>query len=213
MNKQYFLVLILLCFATSSYGQQVKKNSLKPYKLGILYNYGTNESFIFNDKDYSYTTNTFKGQVFYKLGNWKGLKLELIVQPQFQVIKHQLLNKWYVTPDQDNVENKIAEFTQPKTMHLYALEFGFAAKKKLTKKLDLQGTVSLGFSYIDTRSERLAKGFTFIENFSIGFSYKAYNKTFLYLGSNFGHVSNLNFQSPNDGYNILGLEVGISYKL
>ena len=114
---------------------------------------------------------------------------------------------------QDNVENKIAEFTQPKTMHLYALEFGFAAKKKLTNKLDLQGTVSLGFSYIDTRSERLAKGFTFIENFSVGFSYKAYNKTFLYLGSNFGHVSNLNFQSPNDGYNILGLEVGISYKL
>ncbi|QNM87062.1 acyloxyacyl hydrolase [Polaribacter pectinis] len=98
-------------------------------------------------------------------------------------------------------------------MHLYAIEFGFAAKKKLTNKLDLQGTISLGFSYIDTRSERLAKGFTFIENFSVGFSYQTSNKTFLYLGSNFGHVSNLNFLSPNDGYNILGMEIGFSYKL
>jgi hypothetical protein len=67
------------------------------------------------------------------------------------------------------ISKKRAEFTKLKTMHLYGLEFGFAAKTKRTKKLDVQGTISLGFSSIDTRSERLAKGFTFIENFSIGF--------------------------------------------
>ncbi len=47
----------------------------------------------------------------------------------------------------------------------------------------------------------------FIENFSLGFSYETFPNSFLYFGSNiFGHVSNLDFQKPNDGYNILGLE-------
>mgnify|MGYP003652773755 CR=1 FL=1 len=205
----YILILIpIICFS-----QEKKKSILKPIKIGVLFNYGTNENFVFDDVDYTYSTNTYKLQAFYELGNWKNIDFELIVQPQVQFLKHQLLNKWYVTPDQENVEEKIAEFTQPKNMNLYGLEFGFASKLKLTNKLDLQGTISLGFSYIDTRTERLAKGFTFIENFSLGFSHQIFQKSFIYIGANFGHVSNLNFQKPNDGYNILGLEVGYSYKL
>jgi len=98
-------------------------------------------------------------------------------------------------------------------MNLYGLEFGLAAKKQVSEKLEIQGVVNLGFSFIDTRTERLAKGFTFIENFSLGFSYKTLKNHFLYIGTNLGHVSNLNFQKPNDGYNILGLEVGYSYIL
>ena len=82
-----------------------------------------------------------------------------------------------------------------------------------TEKLDFQGTISLGFNYIDTRTERIAKGFTFIENFSVGFSHQTFTNSFIYLGTNFGHVSNLNFQQPNNGYNILGLEIGYSYTL
>ena len=94
-------------------------------------------------------------------------------------------------------------------MILYGVEFGLTAKKRVFKKIELQGTISLGFNYIDTRTERLAKGFTFIENFSLGFSYNFTKKSYLYLVSNiFGHVSNLNFQKPNDGYNILGIEIG-----
>ncbi|MFK8059563.1 MAG: acyloxyacyl hydrolase [Polaribacter sp.] len=193
--------------------QEDKKGIFNIKKLGFLYNYGTEENFIFNDKDYAYSTNTYKLQAFYNLGNWKGLKLELIVQPQVQFIKHQLLNEWFVTPDQDNFKDKIAEFIQPKNINLYGLEFGFAAKKNIFKKIDLQATISLGFSYINKRSERLAEGFTFIENFSLGFSYNFIKKSYLYIGTNFGHVSNLNFQKPNDGYNVLGIEVGYSFIL
>ncbi|MDD7913889.1 acyloxyacyl hydrolase [Polaribacter sp. MSW5] len=64
---------------------------------------------------------------------------------------------------------------------------------------------------MNKRTERVAKGFTFIENFSIGFSHHSFKNSFIYFGTNFGHVSNLNFQLPNDGYNILGLEIGFSY--
>lgn len=196
-----------------TYSQKDKKGFFNVKKVGFLYNYGSNENFIFNDDDYSYKTNTYKLQAFYDLGSWKKINFELIVQPQIQSIQHQLLNKWFVTPDQDNVQEKIDEFTQPKTINLYGLEFGFASKVKVFRKLDFLATISLGFMHINTRTERLAKGFTFIENFSVGFSYNIIKNYYLYIGSNFGHVSNLNFQLPNDGYNILGLELGISYKL
>ncbi|TMM31548.1 hypothetical protein FDT66_05740 [Polaribacter aestuariivivens] len=98
-------------------------------------------------------------------------------------------------------------------MHLYAIELGFVVKKQLVKKLHVQLTIGLGFGTIDTKTERLAKGFTFIENGSLGFTYQTTKNTILYLGSNIGHVSNFDTQSPNNGYNIIGLEVGFSYLL
>lgn len=212
--KMKFL-FILFSFSTYlTYAQDNNKSKLKPYKVGFLFNNATNENFLNDDPDYTYSTNTYKAQAFYELGNWKGLELELIVQPQVQFLKHQLLNEQYVLPSEDNYLEKRDEFTQAKTLHLYGIEFGFAAKKRLFEKLDLQGTISLGFNYIDTRTERLAKGFTFNENFSLGFSYNIIKDSYLYFGSNFfGHISNLNFQKPNDGYNIFGLEIGYSYEL
>jgi hypothetical protein len=197
----------------TSFSQERNKSILKPYKLGFLYNFSSNENFIFDDVDYTYITNTYKAQVFYKLGKWKNIDLELIVQPQVQFLKHQLINEQFITPDQENYLEKRTEFTKAKMMNLYGLEFGFGAKKEITEKLNLQGTISLGLSFIDTRTERLTKGFTFIENFSLGFSYKIVKNSYLYIGTNFGHVSNLNFQKPNDGYNVLGIEIGYSYVL
>lgn len=212
MKLGLFIFLLFSTFLVTS--QEIKMSKLKPYKIGFLYNYASNENFINDDPDYDYTTNTYKLQAFYNLTNWKGVDIELIVQPQIQFLKHQLLNKWYVTPDQDNVEEKITVFTQLKSMNLYGVEFGFAFKKQLLKKLDVQGTISLGFNYIDTRTERLAKGFTFNENFSLGLSYQILPKSYLYIGSNiFGHVSNLDFLEPNDGYNIFGIEIGCSFKI
>ncbi len=211
--KKNLALLILFFVSVITFSQKKNKSVLKPTKIGFLYNFGSGENFIFNDADYTYSTNTFKAQAFYKLGKWKNIELELIVQPQVQFIKHQLINEQFVTPEQENYLEKRIEFTKAKKMNLYSLEFGFAAKKSLTKKLDLQGTISLGFSIIDTRTERVAKGFTFIENFSVGFSHQTFKNSFLYIGTNFGHVSNLNFQKPNNGYNVLGIEVGYSYIL
>ena len=98
-------------------------------------------------------------------------------------------------------------------MHLYAFELGFVIKKTLAKKLDFLATISLGLASIDTRTERLAKGFTFIENGSLGVSYAIAKRAFLYLGSNVGHISNFDFKSPNAGFSILGFEAGVSFVL
>ncbi|WP_105045292.1 acyloxyacyl hydrolase [Polaribacter gangjinensis] len=211
--KNKIVVFIVLLLVFKGFSQDTKKSFLTPYKIGFLYNNGSNENFIFDDPDYTYSTQTYKGQLFYQLGSWKRIDFELIVQPQIQFLRHQLLNEWYVTPDQENYQDKIVEFTKPKSMHLYGIEFGFSGITKIIQNLYFQGSLSLGFSVIDTRTERLAQGFTFIENLSFGFLYKTTPKHHFYIGTNFGHVSNLDFQKPNDGYNILGFDVGYAFVL
>jgi hypothetical protein len=208
-----YLLFVLFLSSLFSFAQTPKNGVLNIKKIGFLYNNAQSDNFIFNDKDFTYSTKTYKLQAFYNLGNWKSLDFELIAQPQYQVLKHQLINEQFVLPSEENYEEKRTEFTTPKTMHLYAFELGFVMKKALLEKLDFLVTIGLGLAAIDTRSERLAKGFTFIENGSLGLSYKITKNTFAYLGSNVGHVSNLDFQTPNAGFSVVGFEAGISYVL
>jgi len=208
-----YLLIVVVFSSFLSAAQASKKGILNIKKIGFLYNNAQSNNFIFDDKDFTYTTNTYKIQAFYNLGSLKSLSFDLIVQPQYQVLEHQLINEQFVLPSEENYQEKRTEFTTPKTMHLYAFELGFLIKKTLVKKLDFLVTIGLGLGAIDSRTERLAKGFTFIENGSLGVSYKITKKTFLYLGSNVGHVSNLDFQTPNAGFSIVGFEAGVSYVL
>ncbi len=43
---------------------------------------------------------------------------------------------------------------------------------------------------------------------SLGLSYNLVDTTFLFIGSNIGHVSNLDTQKPNNGLSFVGFEVG-----
>lgn len=216
LQKKYrtlIFTLSLVLLNSVVFSQEKKQSFFKPYKVGVLYNEGNDENFIFNDDDYYYKTQTYKVQSFHKIGNHKKFNFELIVQPQIQFAEHQLLNLWYVTPDQEDFEAKREEFLEFKRLNLYGLEFGLSLNRQISKSILVNLTASLGFMYINKRSERLAKGFTFIENFSLGGTYLIYKKIGVYLGTNFGHVSNLNFLSPNDGYNILGFEISLQYTL
>ena len=209
--KIRILILFFSIISLNIFSQSDKRSKLKPMKIGFLYAYASNEYFFHDDQDYTYNTSTFKGQAFYNLGNWKKLKFELIVQPQVQFIKHQLINEQFVLPSEKNYLEKRAEFTQQKSMNIYGLEFGLVLRKNLFAKLDILATAGLGFTYINTRTERLAKGFTFIENFSLGIEHQFIKDHCVYLGTTIGHVSNLNFKPPNSGYNILGFEVSYSF--
>ena len=209
--KIIFLFITLLFILTNITAQESKKGLFNIKKVGFLYNKANEKNFIFDDKDFSYSTNTYKLQAFYNLGTWKSLKFELILQPQMQILEHQLLNKQFILPSEQNYQEKRIEFTTPKTMHLYAFELGFVIKKKILNRLDYLIKIGLGIANIDTRTERLAKGFTFIENATLGLSYSLTDKTFLSIGSNIGHVSNLDTQKPNNGYSFVGFEIGISY--
>ncbi len=85
--------------------------------------------------------------------------------------------------------------------------------KKIFKNLSIFLQVGLGFSYIDTETERLAKGFTFIENENLGLYFQINSKTSIHFFGGLGHVSNFNFQLPNSGYNIFSTGFGIQYSI
>jgi hypothetical protein len=197
----------------SSYGQRTNGSWITPKKVGLLFNQTNEKNFWFDDTDYFYKSTVVKSQFFYHLFDWKKVHFELLVQPQYHHIKHQLLNPSFIRPTVPNYMLLRDRFTQLKSINLYAAEFGFSIHKNIFKYLTAEITIGLGFAYIDTETERLAKGFTFIENGSIGFSFKTSKKTSFYLGSNIGHVSNFEFQQPNDGYNVVGYEIGFRYHI
>jgi hypothetical protein len=213
MIQKTVLLLIVLLSASCLKAQEKKKGILGVKKIGLLYSNGNENNILFNDKDYYFQTKVLKLQAFYTLGKWRNINFELIVQPQIQSIKHQLINEQFVVPSEENYLAKRTEFTTLKNLNLYAVELGFVLEKKILKKVHIQAIVGLGVASINKRTERLARGFTFIENAALGITYQTSNTTTLYIGSSIGHVSNLNFKSPNSGYNILGYEIGLSFIL
>ena len=213
MNSKLYLVLIFAFLTFKSHGQKSTKGLFSPYKIGFQYNFGNEKSFLFDDPDYYYQSHTLKGQLFYPLTDFRKIKIDLVLQPQIQLIQHQLLNSYYVTPNIPNYTEKIARFIKRKKISLTALETSIHFEGKLFKDVHLYIQIGLGISYINTETERLAKGFTFIENGNIGFSIKTSSTTSIQIHTGIGHVSNFDFQIPNGGYNTFNSGIGFQYVL
>lgn len=213
LGKTRILYFILFLTVPILYGQNAKKSWLYPKKVGVLFNSTNEKNFLFDDADYFYQSDIVKGQLFYDLFSWKTIRFEALVQPQYHYIRHQLLNPSFVDPAIPNYEAVRDAFTKLKSISMYAVEFGLSIQIPVVKRLQTEITLGVGFAYIDTETERLARGFTFIENVSVGLSYATSPRFSIYFGGNVGHVSNFEFQQPNDGYNVVGYEVGIRYSL
>ena len=205
MNKLIFFLLLFLSF--SVIGQVKKERQKSITKVGVLFSNAKQNNLFFFDKDYDYKTNAYKFQLFYPIQRGMNWDVNLILQPQLQKAQHQLLNEQFITPDEENFEFLREKFTQKKDISLYAFEVGFQLRKSIIKNIFFEATLGLGAGYISLESERLAKGFTFIENLSLGLAHKI-NKSEIFLATTVGHVSNFNIQKPNSGYNILGFELG-----
>ena len=208
LNNLHRYIFIFFLFIFSFANSQTEKDSIRKLKkVGILYNSAKQNNFLFNDRDYNYKTDVLKVQFFYVLNKGKKWDFNLILQPQVQVANHQLLNEQFITPDEVNFLAIRERLTQKRKISLVAFELGFQLRRKIFQKIYFETTLGLGAAYIDKGTERLAQGFTFIENLSIGLTHK-WQKNEIYLGTNIGHVSNFNIQEPNSGYNILGFEIG-----
>lgn len=213
MIQKLLVPLIFVSLISSAFGQKSRKGLLSPTKLGIQFTQGNERSFLFNDPDYFYRTNTLKLQFYYPFTQWKKLDISLIIQPQVQFIQHQLYNAQFVRPEEENFLEKRAAYTKLKNISITGLEFTIDVKKQLFKNTSLFFQFGLGLAIIDTSTERLIKGFTFIENANLGLEYAINTKTSMRLFSGIGHVSNLNFQLPNAGYNIFNTGVSLQYTL
>ena len=206
-NLLRLFFLLFVCLSLSVQGQEKTNADRKLKKVGFVFNSAKQNNILFSDRDYDYKTNVFKAQLFYLLRKGQKWDINLIVQPQVQVGKHQLLNEQFITPDEPNFQEIRNRLTQKRVFSLIAFELGFQLRRKIFHQMYFEATLGLGAGYIDKGTERLAQGFTFIENFSLGLTHTWKNNE-LYIGANVGHVSNFNIQMPNSGYNILGFEIG-----
>ena len=196
-----------MLFFYSLVNSQEKKINSSLNKVGFLFSSAKQNNILFFDKDYDYKTNAYKFQLFYSIQNGENWDVNLILQPQFQKAQHQLLNEQFITPDEEDFEFLREKFTQKKDILLYAFEVALQLRKSIIKNISFEASLGLGAGYISLESERLAKGFTFIENISLGLAHKI-NKSEFFLATTVGHVSNFNIQKPNSGYNIFGFELG-----
>lgn len=213
MYKYRLVLLLFVCTFSKSYSQKSINNRLIPYKIGIAFNTGNEKSFLFDDPDYYYSSISIKGQLFYPLTNYKGIQIDFLIQPQIHFIEHQLINEQFITPDIPNYLEIRARFTKLKRITLSAVEFGVDLKKEMTSKTSIFLRFGVGLAFIDIETERLASGFTFVENGSIGISYRLSTKFIVDLGIGVGHVSNFDFQQPNSGYTTFDMGIGFQYFL
>jgi hypothetical protein len=211
IKSSYFILLfVVILGCKTSWAQREHKISF--LKSGVQFNKNSRNNFYFEEVDYAFDINTFKYQRFYKLrdlGQWDFIA---IPQLQYQYIRHQLLNKFFV--QEFNYGENFLEFRErfmtPKTISFFAFEIGFQLRREILSNLHFEITAGLGAGYIDTETERVAKGFTFLENLSFGLAYPI-SSSEIYLGFLFNHISNFNTQIPNSGYNSLGWELGFRF--
>ena len=98
-------------------------------------------------------------------------------------------------------------------MRLYGIEFEINISRKILKKMEAKAFLGVGPAYIDTKTERLARGFTFIQNFGIAIRYQIGKQLFIELRPHLRHTSNAGITLPNSGYNTLNMEMGLSIEL
>ena len=176
--------------------------------IGLNYGFG-NE---FKNTDYTYTNRYLKGQFYYLLRQRAHYDLELLLQPEINFATHQLINLYFITPDEPDYEQKREQFTKLTDIHEYVLNVGLLYRRPITQKFSLYILLSVGPMITDTETERLSKGFAFSDVLSLGFSVKA-GKVNLDLRPNVRHISNAGLQSSNAGFNTYNIEFGVSMPL
>ena len=204
MNKIKCIALIFIFSITTFYGQNTKGET----SIAFLYGFG-NE---IKNSNYTYTNNYYKVLVSYLIKETNHFKYELVLQPELNFATHQLLNFYFVTPEETNYIEKREKYTKLKDIKEYALGIGFCVRKPISKIASVYVLASIGPMITDTETERLSKGFAFSDVLALGFSLKV-DKVLFDIRPSLRHISNAQLQSSNAGFNTSNIEFGISFSL
>jgi|SRR6218665_122419 len=203
IQKKIFFIALLFA-AVQLKAQQINSN----YRIGLSYGFGSE----FNNRNYTFTNHYYKVQLYYKIKESENFQYEILVQPEVNFGKHQLLNLYFVKPETLDFEQKRIEYMQLKNVHEYALNFGFLVKKPIGRLFSCYALGSVGPMITDTETERMSKGFAFADVLAVGFTVD-YDKLQFDIRPSLRHVSNAGLGSSNAGYNTRNIEFGVSYQL
>ncbi|WP_310379246.1 acyloxyacyl hydrolase [Flavobacterium sp.] len=204
MKKRIFFVLLLLMSSNVFFGQ----DTISKYTIGFHHGFGSE----FKNRNYSFTNNYYKLSINYKLKKTKNFIYEVVLQPEINFATHQLLNFYFITPDDPNYIEKRNKFTKLKDINQYILNVGFAIRKPITRTFSIAILASVGPMISNKETERLSNGFAFSDVLTLELSYKI-NNFILDIRPNVRHVSNAGLKSSNSGFNTKNIEFGISYNL
>lgn len=200
--------IVFLVFLFISCIPFYSQNSKHEKSIGFSYGYG-NE---IKNTNYSYSNSYYKLQLGYVLKETKNFQYELLLQPEINFATHQLLNFYFVTPEDSDYIEKRERFTKLKKLNEYALGVGLRIRKSWSKSLGTYFLASVGPMIIDTETERLSKGFAFSDVLALGVTFKI-DKIEFDIRPSLRHISNAGLQGSNAGFNTSNVEFGISFPL
>ncbi|WP_298553475.1 acyloxyacyl hydrolase [uncultured Algibacter sp.] len=205
----FFITSFFMISSIVGHAQLKKEN----FRLGFAYGVGSQNKYPFNAKDYTHEVNFYKILINYRFKEKRKWAFEINLETSYNVVEHQLLNKWYVKEeDADNYLELRDLYTQKRTIKEYVLNCGLIARYKIYNNISAYAIGSLGVMTADKGTERLAKGFAFSDIFGLGLSYEI-NKVQLGFRYSVRHTSNLELKQPNGGHNTTNTEFSVLYKL
>lgn len=205
--RLYRIVLVTcICFLFSSVVRS--QVVFRPTSIGFAVGSG----YEFKNRNYSHSAEFVKVELLYPLMKKKSIGLELLIQPEFNNAKHQMLNIFFVKPQTPNYEDLRALYNQNRTVKSYILNVGGLLRKQLSSSASCYVLLSVGPMYTNTQTERLSKGFAFSDVLAIGFSYKIKSVT-IDLRPSLQHQSNAGLGASNAGYNIKNIELSCAFQL
>ena len=204
MFLKRIFVCVFIFSAATFYGQNMNKET----RIGFGYGFG-NE---IKNRNYSYSNSYYKLQIYHLVKETQNFKYELVIQPEINFATHQLLNLYFVTPDEENYLEKREKFTKLKNIREYAFGIGLCVRTPISEWASIYALGSIGPMITDTETERLSKGFAFSDVLAIGLSMKVDNLLFD-LRPSLRHISNAGLSNSNAGFNTKNIEFGISISL
>lgn len=202
-----FIAFFMCCNLASSQSEIGKIN------FGISYGEGAHDRFPFNSKNYKHDIRFHKVIFNYRFKESKNWVFEFVAEPSYNVVEHQLLNKWFIKPtDSPDYLQEREIFTKNRRFTEYVLNLGLLARYKLFKQLSVYAVGSVGPMIADKRTERLASGFAFSDIFGVGVSYDV-GKVRLGVRYSVRHTSNLEMKTPNNGHNTTNIEYSVLFNL
>lgn len=192
----------MIAFSFVSNAQEIQDDT----KIGFSIGYGSE----FKNRNYTYSNQYLKLQFLTTFKKTKKFSYDLVLQPEYNRGTHQLLNLYFVKPEEENYIEKREKYTKLKTCNEYVLNVGLLMRFSFSKRSNIYLLGSVGPMYIDTATERLSKGFAFADVLALGFNYKM-GQFILDVRPNLRHTSNAGLQSNNSGFNTKNIEFGILY--
>lgn len=202
MFKKIYFTLVFI-FISNAFYSQINKHNLS---VGFYYGFG-NE---FKNRDYTFINQYYKLQLNYLIKETKAFKYELMIQPELNLAKHQLINPYFITPADPDYIAKRERFSKINDINQYVINFGLILRKQISKSLSLFVLGSVGPMISAAETERLGKGFAISNVLAFGVTCKL--KRFEFdIRPNVRHVSNAGLSSPNIGFNTKNIELGVSF--